>query len=122
MRCAACGTERGEPGARCPCCGAPAGEAATGDPQELVAVLRTSDVNLLPVIESVLAAAGIPHVVQGGESLGLFPLGPFGGGVMRRVLGASILVPRERAAEARELLAGSEEVEWPDEEDPDDER
>jgi hypothetical protein len=71
-------------------------------------VLRTSDSNLMPVVKSVLDAAGIPYVVQGDEAMGLLPLGPFGGGVFSRVLGASILVPRDRAEEARELLEGFE--------------
>jgi hypothetical protein len=74
------------------------------DPEELVAVLRTSDSNLLPVVKSVLDAAGIPYVVQGDEAMGMMPLGPFGGGVFRDVLGASVLVPRHRFDEALELL------------------
>lgn len=76
--------------------------------EELVAVLRTSDSNLMPVVKSVLDAAGIPYLVQGDEAMGLLPLGPFGGGVFRRVLGASVLVPRDRAEEARELLESFE--------------
>ena len=80
--------------------------------EELVAVLRTSDNNLMPVVKSVLDAAGIPSLVQGDEAMGLLPLGPFGGGVFSRVLGASVLVPRNRAEEARDLL---ESFEQPDE-------
>ena len=81
-----------------------------------MAVLRTSDAALLPVIESTLEAAGIPFVVQGGEALSLLPLGPFGGGLFRDVLGlgAAVLVPRERADEARELLRGCNEEEAPE--------
>jgi len=103
-------------GPNCPRCDeelVPADPAElTDDDAELIAVLRTSDSNLMPVVKSVLDAAGIPYVVQGDEAMGLLPLGPFGGGIFSRVLGASILVPRERAAEALELL---ESFEQPDE-------
>jgi hypothetical protein len=78
----------------------------------MIAVMRTSDSNLMPVLKSVLDAAGIPYVVQGDEAMGLLPLGPFGGGVFSRVLGASILVPADRAEEARALI---ESFEQPDE-------
>ena len=71
---------------------------------ELVTVFRTSDSALLPVIRSVLDAASIPYVVQGEQGMGLFPRGTAGGGMFRRVLGASILVSADRADEARELL------------------
>ena len=84
----------------------------TADENEMVAVLRTSDSTLMPVVKSVLDAAGIPYIVQGDEALGLLPLGPFGGGVFSRVLGASSLVPQERAEEALALL---ESFEQPDE-------
>ncbi|HXV78127.1 MAG TPA: DUF2007 domain-containing protein [Candidatus Polarisedimenticolaceae bacterium] len=101
--CADCEQVLDEEG-RCPDCD----DRAEADPvrvtQELVAVLRTSDSNLLPVVKSVLQAAGIPFVVQGDEAMGLLPLGPFGGGVFRDVLGASVLVPQDRADEALELL------------------
>lgn len=70
----------------------------------LVAVRKTADVGLLPILESVLRAAGIPCVVQGGRALGLFPLGPTAFGLMKNSMEASILVPEERAAEARALL------------------
>jgi len=103
-------------GAICPRCKedlVPADPAErTDDDAEMIAVLRTSDSNLLPVVKSVLDAAGIPYVVQGDEAMGLLPLGPFGGGVFSRVLGASILVPRDRAEEALDLL---ESFEQPDE-------
>jgi len=93
-------------GDRCPDCGADLLPAE----QELVAVLNTSDSALLPVLKSVLDAAEIPYVVQGDQAMGLFPLGSFGGGLFRRVLGASILVPRDREKEARELLESYEDA------------
>lgn len=103
-------------GTNCPGCGAelfPAGpDDRTDDAAEMVAVLRTSDSNLMPVVKSVLDAAGIPYIVQGDEAMGLLPLGLFGGGVFSRVLGASVLVPADRAEEALALL---ESFEQPDE-------
>ena len=80
--------------------------AASGGPEDLVPVFETADSALLPVLKSVLDAAGIPFTVQGDQMLGLLPLGPFGIGVRRGVLGAIVLVPRERAAEARDVLLG----------------
>ncbi len=103
-------------GAICPQCDEelvpPDPADGTDENAELVAVLRTSDSNLMPVVKSVLDAAGIPYLVQGDEAMGLLPLGPFGGGVFSGVLGASVLVPRNRAEEARDLL---DSFEQPDE-------
>ena len=82
---------------------------------DLVRVFQTADSTLLPVIKSMLDGAGIPHIVQGDHALGLLPLGPFGTGVTRGLLGAIILVPREHAAAAQEILnelpeAGADEA------------
>jgi hypothetical protein len=46
----------------------------------------------------------MPLAVQGERGLALFPVGRLGSRVTKRALGASILVPRGRAAEAREIL------------------
>jgi len=75
---------------------------------ELAAAFTTADSSLLPIVKSVLDAAGIPYLVQGDETLGLFPLGRFGVGVSKRTLGAIVRVPRSRLEEARELLRGIE--------------
>jgi hypothetical protein len=83
---------------------------------DLVAVLKTSDVAFLPLVKSMFDAAGIPYVVQGEEALGLLPLGPFGAGVSRRALGAIVRVPRSRQHEAQELLLGVDDVELDDDE------
>jgi hypothetical protein len=115
LYCRSCGRSYPE-GPNCPQCeielvpAEPADRSEQDD--ELVAVLRTSDSNLLPVVKSVLDAAGIPYIVQGDQAMGLLPLGPFGGGVFSRVLGASVLVSADRADEARALL---ESFEQPDE-------
>ena len=71
-------------------------------------VFETADSTLLPIIKSLLDAAEIPYLVQGDHVMGLMPLGRFGIGVRKGVLGAIIHVPRERAKEARELLESSE--------------
>ncbi len=73
-------------------------------PGDMVRVFQTADSTLLPIIKSLLDGAGIPHVVQGDHALGLLPLGPFGTGVTRGLLGAIVLVPREHAAAAQEIL------------------
>lgn len=80
-----------------------------GTDTELVAAFTTADSSLLPIVKSVLDAAGIPYLVQGDETLGLFPLGRFGVGVSKRTLGAIVRVPHSRLEEARELLRGFEE-------------
>ena len=77
---------------------------------ELVPVFNTADAALLPIIKSVLDAAGIPYLVQGEEHLGLFPLGRFATGVSKRALGAIVHVPADRADEARDLLTGVTEA------------
>ena len=70
-----------------------------------VGVFRTADASLLPVVESVLRAEGMPFSVQGEEtSGGLFPLGSVGGIADNRRLGAVIRVPESRAEEAKALL------------------
>ncbi len=81
--------------------------------EELVAVLRTADGMLLPLVKSMLDAAGIPYAVQGEQALGLLPLGRFAVGVSRRGLGAIVRVPRSRRQEAEELLQGVDEAGGP---------
>lgn len=71
---------------------------------DMVPVFQTADSALLPVIKSVLDSAGIPYVVQGDHAMGLLPLGPFGTGVSKGLLGVIVHVPRARAEEAEELL------------------
>jgi hypothetical protein len=71
---------------------------------EMVRVFQTADSTLLPIIKSMLDGAGIPHVVQGDHAFGLLPLGPFGTGVTRGLLGVIVLVPLEHAAAAKEML------------------
>jgi len=108
MRCPSCNIEIGPGEDTCSGCGAATGaarqESGREESLELVCVLRTTDSLHLLLAKSVLDAAGIPLVVQGEQGLALFPVGPLGSRVTKRALGASILVPRGRAAEARELL------------------
>ena len=75
--------------------------------EDLVSVMETADVAVLPVVKSVLRAAGIPFVVQGDEAIGVLPVGQIGlGGISSggHGLSAGILVPRDREEEARALL------------------
>jgi hypothetical protein len=82
-----------------------------------VAVYRTADAALLPIVKSVLRASGIRHAVQGEGALGLFPLGPTAFGLFKNPMEATIFVPAERAEEARALLDAIELQEEEAEED-----
>ena len=72
---------------------------------DMVRLLQTDDCALLPVIKGLLDNAGIPYVVQGEHALGMMPLGPFGSGFSHGLLGAIVLVRRDREEEARPLPA-----------------
>jgi hypothetical protein len=79
------------------------------DPQDLVTVLETADVNLLVVIKSLLDGAEIPYLIQGEEALSMLPVGRLGGPFARRGLAAAIMVPEQHAESARALLAATED-------------
>ena len=82
---------------------------------ELVLLMRTADPGLLPLVRTLLDAADIPHVVQGGEMMHLLPMGPLGG--PGRLLQARIWVDPSRLEEARSLILEEAEVPaeaWPD--------
>ncbi len=79
-------------------------EVAVWPDADLVAVYRTADCAMLPVIKSVLDSADIPYVVQGEEALGLHPIARSAGRMAQRALSTIVFVPPERADEARELL------------------
>lgn len=72
---------------------------------DMVRLFQTDDCALLPVIKGLLDNAGIPYIVQGEHALGMMPLGPFGAGLSHGLLGAIVLVRRDREEEARALLA-----------------
>ena len=74
---------------------------------DLVPVFETSDVSLLPVIQSVLRSAEIPFFTQGDEALSVLPVGRVGAGGISaggHGLVATILVDRGHRDEARSLL------------------
>lgn len=72
---------------------------------KLVQVWATADVALLAVVKSMLESEDIPFLVQGEEALGLFPVGPgLFGGLAGKMIAARLLVPEERADEARALI------------------
>lgn len=68
-------------------------------------MLESTDTSQLPVVKSVLQAAGIPFLVQGDKAFGLLPVGGVTGFFEDHSLGVNILVPRSHAEEARALLA-----------------
>ena len=106
MVCPECGAEYREGYLECADCSVPlVTELPSEDHGEpTVGIFRTADATLLPVLKSVLTAAGIPFSVQGDETSGLFPFGPAGSGPDSRRLGAVLWVPESRADEARALL------------------
>jgi len=112
MFCPECRSEYREGTTRCADCDVALVAELPPEPQgmpdmELVQVFETTDVNLLPVVKSVLEAAGIPYMLEGEGSFGMLPLS--GGFVNERhqALGVEIHVPSERAEEARALLASA---------------
>jgi hypothetical protein len=96
MWCAECGAEWKEGITSCPDCHVPLvdepPEASRAD-DELVSVFQTTVADTLPVVKTALDAAGIPYLVQGDEAFGVLPIN------------VAILVPADRADEARELIS-----------------
>ncbi|MFQ5890807.1 MAG: DUF2007 domain-containing protein [Gemmatimonadota bacterium] len=113
MFCPSCGTEYRPGFDRCADCDVPLTEKAPPEPShegtDLVELTSTTDVGFLPLVKSVLDAAGIPYVVQGEEALGLLPVGAYSGREGPRPLRASILVPGDRLEEARSLLDSADD-------------
>ncbi len=85
----------------------PPAEKRVRPDMELEQVFETTDPALLPVLKSVLEAAEIPYLLEGEGAFALLPLS--GGFVNERhqALGVEIHVPKERAEEARALLASA---------------
>jgi len=111
MFCPECRAEYRDEIRRCPDCEvtlvAELPEEFEPSTEELVVVLETADVAVLPVVKSVLEAAEIPFIVQGDEAMGVLPVGKIGlGGLTAKGhgLSAAILVPREYEEEVRALL------------------
>jgi len=69
-----------------------------------VLVLTTADIDLLPVVKSLLMAAEIPFLVQGEHALGQLPTGVLAGPFARSGMAARVFVPAEHADGARQLL------------------
>lgn len=109
MFCPDCGAEYPPGRGECVNCGVDLVETppreSDSKEQPTAVVFRTADASLLPVVKSLLTAAGIPFAIQGDEASGLFPLGSVGGGSDRRDLGALVRVPQGWREEAVSLLA-----------------
>ena len=73
------------------------------DDDELVTVFKTADPAVLPVVESLFEASGLPYIIQGNQAFHLYPLG-VAGPMSRHGLAVRFLVPPEFVDEARELL------------------
>ena len=123
MVCPECRSEFTAGTERCPDCGVALVETlppANPDQPAWIEVIETADPSLLPVLESALDAAGIPCTVAGEEAVGIFPLGLNDTHFAQSGIAARLLVPREREAEAREILATTANAEGLDGEGPDD--
>ena len=73
--------------------------------EEQVEVFQTSEVDLIPVIKSLLEGAEIPYLTEGESMMNLFPSDMLGG-LYRPSAEVKFKVPATRADEALELLAG----------------
>ena len=103
MYCPECRAEFRDEIAVCPDCEislvAELPEEADLSEDELVLVMETADVAVLPVVKSLLRAAGVPFIVQGDEAMGVLPVGRIGlGGLTSKGhgLSAGILVTCRR--------------------------
>ena len=114
MYCPECRAEYREGFTTCSDCGVSLVESLA-EPEhptgEFIEVFESADAALMPVVASLLHGAGIPFLVQGGEtSGGLFPLGSVGGGSDERLLRAIVKVPGEYAEDAKALLIAADEL------------
>ena len=114
MFCPECGAEYRDEILECADCGVPLAAAPPEEPsheaEPSVAVLRTGDAALLPVLRSLLSSAGIPFTIQGEESSGLFPFGSDDMVPDGRRFGAVLRVPESRAEEAKALIESAAPV------------
>ena len=73
---------------------------------EFVVVWETTDSSVLPVIKSMLAAAGIEYFVEGEDAMGMLPTGAIGGthSTLGKGIATRILVAADRREEVELLL------------------
>ena len=113
MFCPQCRAEYREGVTECPQCGVPlvaelpaeeAGEPGT----KLVRIYATGEAAIIPVVESVLASAGIEYLAKGEEVQDLFGFGRMGTNYSYIAGPVEFMVREEDEAAAREALAGLE--------------
>jgi hypothetical protein len=125
MFCPNCHAEFREGFTHCSECNVPLVAALPPEevPEELEVVLTTSDGPTMVVAKSILDGADIPYITRGEEVLGIFPGLQIGSSEIQSGDIAGLLVPKDRAEEAREMLKEVDlppESETPDEEDDSD--
>jgi hypothetical protein len=123
MRCPNCGTGVEQGVTQCPQCEiavAWEGDTATFHlPQDDVPVFTATDPAMLPVIESLLDASGIPYVVSDDVSQDFMSWGRLIAGYSPVTGPPVVRVPAEHAEAARELIASARVgPAAPDEESP----
>lgn len=115
MFCPECGAEFREGITQCADCDVPlVAEAPHGhEAPEYVTVLETSNLSVIMVVKTALESAGIPFQTRGEDLMDILPLpaeslrSPFHASAGE----VQILVPEDRAEEARELLDTAATVE-----------
>ncbi len=107
MYCPECGAEYREGYEQCADCRVPLVPERPEPDREItdwVIVHETSQTDVLPVIKSLLRSAEIPFQTRGEDLLNLFPSEALGPLYTRHSAEVQLVVPPDRAEEARELL------------------
>ncbi|MEM8933470.1 MAG: hypothetical protein AAGE94_19930 [Acidobacteriota bacterium] len=94
----------------------PTADQGHPDPQ-LEIVFATSQVDLIPVIKSLLDGAGLDYVTDGESMMNLFPSDMLGPALHRARGELRFLVPHDQVEVARALLTEHPEVPFPHEVD-----
>lgn len=108
MFCPSCEGEFRDGVTLCPDCGVELVvelEAPPHDTRPLEVVYSTDEPQLLPVVRSLLDETDIPYAIRGEETLGMFPGAGIGLAIDSKAHAAQVMVPADRAEEARELLS-----------------
>lgn len=112
MFCPECGAEFREGVEECNQCGVGLQANPPEEPvvERWVKVLETSELDVIPIIKSALEAAGIPIATKGEGLMRLFPAHTLGAPLHGSAGEVQLMVPPDRAEEARRLIEEGVEV------------